>query len=190
MEDIFWRSRCSVLNFPMQLAFQVNSTGWGRTSAAECGTQLRSTSSPPAPRALALAGAVQQAGCCASLPEGLLHTAQPSCSLGPMESWNKYHVVESQVSRSQSPECSEGSKRAFKGKINKNNVYKVHGGAWRWKLQFFDHGRGWPTPRDWAACLKWELRQKFNSFEDLYTWWLAKHMIEQNTSIPFFWKWL
>jgi hypothetical protein len=37
--------------------------------------------------------------------------------------------MESQVSRSKSPECFEGSKRAFKQKINKNNVYNIHGGA-------------------------------------------------------------
>ena len=107
---------------------------------------------------------------CASLLEGFLHRAQPSCSLGHMESRNMYHVTESQVSRSKNSEWFEGSKRAFKQKINKNNVYKVHGGAWRWKLKIFNRGRGWPTPRDWAACLQWELRQIFSSFEDLHTW--------------------
>lgn len=34
--------------------------------------------------------------------------------------------------------------------------------------QNFNHERGSPTPRDWAACLKWELTWISNSFEGLY----------------------
>lgn len=163
MEDIFWRGRCSALDFLMQLAFQVNSTGWGepllRKPGHSCGPRLHLPCSGPS-----------SVRCCSASAQrdALLYLrascrARPSCSPGHMESWNTYHVTERQVSRSKNPECFEGSKRAFKQKINKNNVYNIHGGAWRWKLKFFNHGRGWPIPKDWAACLKWELRQKFDS---------------------------
>lgn len=170
MEDIFWRGRCSALDFLMQLAFQVNSTGWGepllRKPGHSCGPRLHLPCSGPS-----------SVRCCSASAQrdALLYLrascrARPSCSPGHMESWNTYHVTERQVSRSKNPECFEGSKRAFKQKINKNNVYKVHGGAWRGK-QIFQPWKGL-TNTQGLGCLP-----EVGAETEIQFFWGSIHMV-------------